>query len=184
MNRKIDINDFVVLMQWVYSMESFNKMNEKLDIKDVDKSSKEYLRILGDYNLSDFKYQSLMEQIYTYKLTNTPVDMSIHNDVEDFMVDCTKVYQKVQKNKDKFHEKINDEEDPINSILPKDFKKETENQLNIFLNIFENCIKNCDFESANMKNIQKTMLSGMLSDLIYEEKYEECAVLRDKINSL
>jgi len=80
MKTKIDILDFITLIEWV--------------------------KISTEYEGREFNFQNLYDQAQTYKLTNTPLDTNIHN-IDDFMVEALKKYINIKTIKKQFEDLIN-----------------------------------------------------------------------------
>lgn len=74
MKNKIDIDDFLVIINWV----------------------KLFLLIEG----KPFVHQNLLDQAETYKFKNTPFDITIHN-IDELMIDAYKIYNRIKITKNK-----------------------------------------------------------------------------------
>lgn len=171
--KSIKTEDILVLIQWVYSMHSFEMFakNDKFETL----SESELMKII-EKEYVQFKYSELMSKAVANEKKSFEV-----SDLEDFFVDAYMVYDKIKKNQHKIEEKMS--ESKLMSFLPEKIIDSAKDEMKKFISIFEFCIKTADFETANMRGIQKNMLSDFMNDLIKEEKYEECTLLRDKINS-
>jgi excinuclease UvrABC helicase subunit UvrB len=77
MKSKIDIEDFLIIINWVKTTIEFEG--------------------------KCFPYQNLYDQAETYKFKNTPLDTQIHH-IDEFMVDAFKVYLKMKKTQSDFEE--------------------------------------------------------------------------------
>jgi excinuclease UvrABC helicase subunit UvrB len=81
MKSKIDIEDFLIIINWVKTIIEFEGKN--------------------------FPYQNLYDQAETYKLKNTPLDTQIHH-IDEFMIDAFKVYIKMKKTEVEFEKLLDD----------------------------------------------------------------------------
>lgn len=146
-------------------------------------------------------YYNLLEQINSYKLTNTDFDPLAHK-IDDFMVDAYMVYEKYNQMVDKVDEILelikSDKMDAIfsnmlkmfdiNKVNDDDIKKEIE----IISNTFEDLMFNFDYEGVHIRGIQKNFLQDKMTEAIENEDYEFCQemlqrfpqILKDKINNL
>lgn len=171
--KTIKTEDILVLIQWVYSMQSFEKIANNNKLKDI--SEEEFMKLIEN-GYDNFKYSELMSKIVSKEKNTFEV-----SDIEDFFVDVYMVYDKIKHTQGKIEEEM--PKNPIFSLLPDKFMQTAKDEVKKFITVFESCIKNCDFETANMRGIQRNVLTDFMNDLIREEKYEECAILRDKIDS-
>ena len=149
MKNKIDINDFLTLLNW----------------------TKTFIVFEG----GEFKYDNLYYQADTYRLSNTPLDTKIHY-IDDFLIDVYHIYNKMiltEKQVDEVLKSINI------PFISSDLMKE---EISKFKNIFLDLMENCKFEDAEIRGIQKGLLSEQIKDYIADENYEKAAELRDIIN--
>lgn len=152
MKTKINIDDFLILIFWIkYYFELDNKL---------------------------FKYQNILDQAKTYKLTDTVWDTKIHN-IDSFMKDVFQFYIRTQEIKEQFDVVV----EMINSpLIKKDLLvKETEK----FLNICDDLLINYKYEEPEIRGIQRTYLqvNNKLAECIANEDYETAANIRDILNS-
>ena len=138
------------------------------------------IAVFMEYLLTGQKcpYTNLLSQVESYRLKNTPFDLSIHN-IDDFMVDAYKLYIKYISIEDKISSfsDISEKMFGVNETsLRKEFKRIT--------GTFEDIIQHCDFEGVQIKGIQKNFLNDLLNKAIEVEDYEKAAELRDKMNSI
>ena len=92
MKTKIKIDDFLMLIGWVevhHQLEHSSFSNDDLANGKVPN-----LKNLVENFSKPFKYQNLLDQAYTNKLADLPIDTKI-NHVDDFMVDVYRIYNKI-----------------------------------------------------------------------------------------
>ena len=149
MKTKINIDDFLTLILWV----------------------KTYLIL----NQKNFNYENLLDQAQTYKLKNTPLDISIHY-IDDLMIDAFRVYSTLKETKE----------------IVKDFMKNYElfnkedmiSEVQKYEEIYEDLLENYKYEDPEVRGIQKGFLSEKLKEYIAVEDYENAAKVRDIINEI
>jgi len=128
----------------------------------------------------EWKYNNLLEQVDTYKLNNTPFNPNIHN-IDDFMVEAYKVYDKYLLIKDKIDEALQ-----ITGLSNNPFftKEKIKKEFDIIMNTVEQILINCNFKGVQIRGIQKNFLNDKLKESIEQENYELCAILKEKIDNL
>lgn len=128
-------------------------------------------------------YENLLEQVETYKLKNTPLDINIHN-IDDLMVDAYMLYEKIKSRQD---ELLNMSENLYAGLTNFGFKidmEEVRKELSKFLQAFDDIMIDCDFEGVQIKGIQKNFLNDKLQEFVEVENYEKAAEIRDKIKKI
>lgn len=147
---KVDITDFLTLMYWV---KTFFDLEGK----------------------SFSKYENLLEQAETYKLTNTPLDTTYHP-IDELMVDAVVIYRRLVETKDKVSEILDQIKIPMfgNDMLTKEIDK--------FEVIIKDLVVNYKYEYPEIKGVQKVFLEERMIECVEEENYEEAARIRDMIN--
>lgn len=200
MKTKIDINEFSYLVDLVYAdfvvdetviyMENMTKLDEK-KIKD------NLTRLmLGDSSVFDkyiteikykFKFNNLKQQVESYQLTGTPIDITIHQ-VDDFMVDVYKSMYSMEILIKDLDEEIGDTYffDGVNDGVNdgEDFasmKQKLKKEFNKTKRVFEDMMLNCEFSYCEISGIQRNYLNDMLKESIDNEDFEKSAKIRDKI---
>ena len=94
MRKKIKIDDIYFIMRMVFFDYLKEYMIKKLKIE--NQSETKTLVFNDDFSdISPFKYQGLLDQIETYKLSETPFD-TIHHKIDDFMIDVYRTYCKME----------------------------------------------------------------------------------------
>jgi hypothetical protein len=203
MKTKIDINEFSYLVDLVYAdfvvdetviyMENMTKLDEK-KIKD------NLTRLmLGDSSVFDkyiteikykFKFNNLKQQVESYQLTGTPIDITIHQ-VDDFMVDVYKSMYKMEILIKDLDEEIGDTYffDGVNDGVNdgEDFasmKQKLKKEFNKTKRVFEDMMLNCEFSYCEISGIQRNYLNDMLKESIDNEDFEKSAKIRDKIKKV
>jgi hypothetical protein len=203
MKTKIDINEFSYLVDLVYAdfvvdetviyMENMTKLDEK-KIKD------NLTRLmLGDSSVFDkyiteikykFKFNNLKQQVESYQLTGTPIDITIHQ-VDDFMVDVYKSMYSMEILIKDLDEEIGDTYffDGVNDGVNdgEDFasmKQKLKKEFNKTKRVFEDMMLNCEFSYCEISGIQRNYLNDMLKESIDNEDFEKSAKIRDKIKKV
>ncbi len=153
MKNKINIDDLLFLIKWV---ETFNLVEGK-----------------------PFKYQNLLDQSNTYKINNTPLDTTIFN-IDNFMVDVFKCYQKIKESRDDAIKII----DMIDVSLFSNFnmKDIMISETDRFELILEDLMVNYKYEYPEIRGIQRFFLIQKLREYIKSEEYEKCADIRNIIS--
>jgi len=151
MKTKVNIDDFLNIIYWV-------KISFVMDGK-------------------KFKYDNLLEQAETYKLSDTPLDIKIHH-IDELMIDAFKIYFKLKESDQKSNELI----DAIQ--LPSYIKEGMISETNKYKRIFEDLLENYKYEDPEIKGIQKGFLSEKIKEYIAVEDYENAAKIRDIINEI
>ena len=70
------------------------------------------------------------------------------------------------------------------NIMPKEIIDESKRSLENFVRLYEELIMNCKFEYAEIRGIQKNMLSILINKFIANEEYEKCSELQKKIKEV
>ena len=146
MKTKIDINDFWTLMIWI----------------------KTYDVIEG----KDFKFESLFQQVETYKYTNTPLDINIHP-IDHLMLEAYYLYNKLKTTEDRVSKVLD--------LLTFVDKEEVLSETNKYFKIFEDIIENYMFDEPEIRGIQKGILTEKMNECVMNEEYENAAKYRDFI---
>ena len=110
MKTKIDINDFWTLMIWI----------------------KTYDVIEG----KDFKFESLFQQVETYKYTNTPLDINIHP-IDHLMLEAYYLYNKLKTTEDRVSKVL----DLLTFVDKEEVLSETNKYFKIFEDISINILR-------------------------------------------
>lgn len=148
MKTKIDITDFLILISWIKTFFIFEGKK--------------------------FNHEHLLEQVETYKFTNTSLDTTIHS-IDELMIDAFKVYQKLNETEKEVFEMMGIINIPFIST---DLMK---NEINRYKNIFEYLMENYKYEDPETRGIQKGILSEKMKKYIEVEDYENAAKMRDLI---
>jgi len=203
MKTKIDINDFSFLIDLVYAdfvadesvvyMEKMTKLDEQ---KIKDNLTR---MMLGDSSVFDkyiteikykFKFNNLKQQVESYQLTGTPIDITIHQ-VDDFMVDVYKSMYKMENLIKDLDEEIGDTYffDGVNDGVNdgenfSSMKQKLKKEFNKTKKVFEDMMLNCEFSYCEISGIQRNYLNDMLKESIENEDFEKSAKIRDKIKKV
>jgi hypothetical protein len=132
-------------------------------------------------NTLPFKYQNLMDQIDTYKLSETPLDIKIHK-IDDFMVD---VYRTLRDMESVIRDTdiVDMDEDDMMSNLMKDGIKLFRRHCAKLRRIIGQIMLNYEFTETEIRGIQWNYLKDMLNESIQNEDFELSALIRDRINN-
>ena len=149
MKTKINIDDFLSLLYWIKMFFLFEG--------------------------KPFNYQNLFDQAETYKLKDTPLDVSIHH-IDDLMVDAYIIYYKLKSTEKQVDEVLS------NIHLPSFNKNLAIEESKHYQRIFEDLIENYKYENPEIRGIQKNLLSEKMKEYIAVEDYENAAKVRDIIN--
>lgn len=148
MKTKINIDDFILVVSW--------------------------LKLYNELDGIKFKYQYILDQAETYKITNTDWDISIHS-IDNIMVDIFNIYVKIKDVKKEVEKVLN----IISSVFnTKNIMSENKK----FLEICEYLLIDYKYSEPEIKGIQKTFLLLKMSESIKNEDYENAAKIRDIIN--
>ena len=147
MRTKINIDDFIILISWV-----------RISLLAKDKK---------------FNYQSLWDQAETYKMKETPLDITIHN-IDELMIDAFKIYLELKASEDKVNEAMDMHFAFLKDMMIKETKR--------FENIVEDILENCKFEDPEIRGIQKGFLDSKMKEYAAVEDYENAARVRDLIS--
>lgn len=201
MKTKIDINEFSYLVDLVYADfvadETVIYMETKLDEKKIKDNLTRLM--LGDSSVFDkyiteikykFKFNNLKQQVESYQLTGTPIDITIHQ-VDDFMVDVYKSMYSMEILIKDLDEEIGDTYffDGVNDGVNdgEDFasmKQKLKKEFNKTKRVFEDMMLNCEFSYCEISGIQRNYLNDMLKESIDNEDFEKSAKIRDKIKKV
>lgn len=121
-----------------------------------------------------FNYQNLLEQAETYKLKETPLDITIHN-IDDLMIDAYEIYHKLKETQQKVDIILDQIQIPF---ITKDMMI---NETKKYERIFEDLMENYKFEDPEIRGIQKGFLNEKMSEYVALEDYENAAKIRDMI---
>jgi len=189
MKTKINIDDFLVLIEIVYidyiAYESKNAItSNKMDLKEW---------MIGQSTFTPtnkFKYQNLKDQAESYKLLNTPFDMKFHF-IDDFMVDVYISLCKLERLIKDIEEHIgdnfflNDEEEMEEDFTVMNItKKLVKKDLVSAKRIFDDLMLNYEFTYCEICGIQRNYLNDLLKESVECENFEKSALIRDKINKV
>jgi len=192
MRTRIRIDDFYFVVKQVYHnylvsilvsnlmtelFENWKQNNEEISEEIVWEKIKEYS--IGG-KLGSFKYQNLMDQAESYKLTGTPLDTKIHP-IDEFMVDVYRTFNHYESeirmidNSESMEElkMMGLERDALN--LMKDFSR-----LKV---VFNEIMLHFEFTETEIRGIQINYLRDMLKESVEIEDYETSALIRDRINN-
>jgi len=207
MKTKIDINDFSYLIDLVYAdfvADETVVYMEKMTKWDEQKIKNNLTRLmLGDSSVFDkyiteikykFRFNNLKQQVESYQLTGTPIDITIHQ-VDDFMVDVYKSMYKMEILIKDLDEEIGDtyffdgENDGVNDGVNdgEDFssmKQKLNKEFNKTKKVFEDMMLDCEFSYCEISGIQRNYLNDMLKESIENEDFEKSAKIRDKIKKV
>jgi hypothetical protein len=192
MKTKIDISDISFVMQVVYY--NFMKKvaaDELQKIKTVDEFDKlEINSIIEKMTAISFKYQNLKDQIETYEISKTPLDLSIHP-IDDFMIDVYRAYCDMEKlihDAELYCQADEDDEEIGISDMIQYVQKGTKSIIKDYTKlrvIFNDIMLNAEFTENEIRGIQKNYLQyEMLNESVYVEDYEKSAIIRDKIKTI
>jgi len=185
MKTKIKIDDFLMLIGWVevhHQLEHSSFSNDDLANGKVPN-----LKNLVENFSKPFKYQNLLDQAYTNKLADLPIDTKI-NHVDDFMVDVYRIYNKIIDTESKIDITDVYKQMTASPGLDKEMMKQIKpdllkGALDDFKKIFLDIIYNYEFEGTEIRGIQKNFIQEKLNYLIENEEYEEAAIFRDKLKT-
>ena len=153
MKTKINIDDFLVLINWVKMFFMFEGKT--------------------------FNHQSLFDQAETYKLNNTPLNTQIHP-IDNLMIDAYQIYVKLKSTSKKVMQ-VMDSISAAGIVIPFVTKDMMLNETQNYERIFEELIENYKYEDPEIRGIQKGFLSEKMKEYILSEDYESAARLRDMI---
>lgn len=149
MKTKVNIDDFLTLINWV---KTFLILNQK-----------------------SFNYENLLDQAETYKLKDTPLDISIHY-IDDLMIDALKLYFTLKETKETVNEFVSKY-----NLFDKD---QMISEIEKYERICEDLLENYKYEDPEIRGIQKGFLSERIKKYIEVEDYENAAKIRDTINEI
>ena len=190
MRKKIRIDDIYFVMRMVFFDYLKEYMTEKL--KDEIEKENETKTLVFNDDFSDippFKYQNLLDQIETYKLTETPFDTVLHK-IDDFMIDVYRTYCKMEILIHDSERLLEDEDGMMEMGI-------TESLMNLYHQgansvsknftklkvIFNQIMLHYEFTETEIRGIQWNYLKDMLKESINNEDFEESASIRDRINN-
>lgn len=191
MRTKIKITDISFLMQNVYYVFIKNIASEEIKkIKTIEDLKFEKIFKKLKENFTPFKYQNLKDQIEAYKISNTPLDTTIHP-IDEFMVDVYRAYCDMEKtihDIDYFCQEDEDDEYMGLSDMIQYVQKGTKSIIKDFSKlrvIFNDIMLNYEFTENEIRGIQINYLQyEMLKETIYVEDYEKSAIIRDRIKTI
>jgi len=182
----IKVDDFLFLIMGVYADFVSDETSKFLETNmDLSLAMTTFVP-----SPAKFKYINLKDQIETYKLNNTPVDIRIHP-IDEFMVDCYKSLCRYENLVKDINEEIGDnfffvsEDDGVindNQIL--EIKEKLTIEHKKFKSLFEDIMLNCEFTYPEISGIQRNYLNDMLKESVLDENYEQSALIRDRIINL
>ena len=140
---KIDIDDFLILIYWTKTFDTFEG--------------------------GEFEFDNLLEQAETYKLSNTPLDTNIHY-IDDFLIIAYKVYNKLVETEEQVDEVLKSINIPF--ISGDLMKTEILRFKNIFIDLMEKC-KFEDAEIRGIqKGLLAEKMKDYVADENYEKAAE------------
>lgn len=190
MRKKIRIDDIYFVMRMVFFDYLKEYMTKKLKDEIEKQAETKTLVFNDDFNdIPPFKYQNLLDQIETYKLTETPFDIVIHK-IDNFMVDVYRTYCKMEILIHDSEGLLEDEEGMmemgISESLMRLYQSGTNSVSKNFTKlrvIFNQIMLHYEFTETEIRGIQLNYLKDMLKESIKNEDFEECASIRDRINN-
>lgn len=175
--KKIKVSDLIVLLNWLRSVQQASEM-PNITSNDLEKIDLDNIAELFNGKKFKFKYDDLLLAASYTKEREMFVE-----DIDQLMFDIYPTYEKVKKlNPQDFENRI--QENPMFNIYPKDLLEESKRSLNEFIKVYEKLLLEYKFEYANIRTIQKLALENLMKQYIMEEKYEECADIRDKLKEV
>jgi len=124
-----------------------------------------------------FEYEYLIDECHDF--SESYVDISTN--IESLMLGLFSTYDDLKLiSSDQLEEKLSNSF----SFLPKSVIEESIKSRELFIRLYESIIMECKFEDSNMRNIQKTMFTILLSKYTQSEEYEKCIELSNKLLEL
>jgi len=109
--------------------------------------------------------------------------IDVEDQFDDLMFDLYSIYNKLKNiTAEEFEDKVM--ESPMFNIMPKEIIDESKRSLENFVNLYEELIMSCKFEYADIRGIQKNMLTLLINKYIANEEYEKCSELQKKIKEV
>ena len=128
---------------------------------------------------NNFKYDQLLIDISK----ETCDIVKIANIFDDLIYESYLIYEKIKyTTKEDLMSKY--KENPVYKILPESIIDDSYKNMTRFKNLYEDIIINSKFEKDNIREIQKNILTNIMSKFILDEEYEKCAEIKNKINSI
>ena len=128
---------------------------------------------------NNFKYDQLLIDISK----ETCDIVNIANIFDDLIYESYLIYEKIKyTTKEDLMSKY--KENPVYKILPESIIDDSYKNMTRFKNLYEDIIINSKFEKDNIREIQKNILTNIMSKFILDEEYEKCAEIKNKINSI
>lgn len=128
---------------------------------------------------NNFKYDQLLIDISK----ETCDIVNIANIFDDLIYESYLIYEKIKyTTKEDLMSKY--KENPVYKILPESIIDDSYKNMTRFKNLYEDIIINSKFEKDNIREIQKYILTNIMSKFILDEEYEKCAEIKNKINSI
>ena len=192
MRTRIRIDDFCFVIQQVYHnylvniivSKLMNDLFEEWKKNDVDFSEQLVRDKIKEYSISgklgEFKYQNLLDQAESYKLSGTPLDTKIHS-IDEFMVDLYRTFNHYEIQIRMIDNTESKEELKMMGLerdalkLMKDFSR-----LKV---IFNEIMLHYEFIETEIRGIQINYLRDMLKESVEIEDYESAASIRDRLNN-
>jgi hypothetical protein len=188
MRTRIKIDDISFIMEMVY--RSFIREILTQNIIEEIESGKSMMDLMEASStprkLPSFKYQNLMDQIETYKLSGTPLDTKIRP-IDEFMVDVYRTYCDLEKMINAGNEGLQEyeEEEEMGDMLSF-FKTGTKKVMKHFTRlkmIFNDIMLHFEFTETEIRGIQLNYLNDMLKESIETEDFEMSALVRDRLET-
>ena len=115
--------------------------------------------------------------------TSNVGDIDVEDQFDNLMFDLYSIYNKLKNiTVEEFEDKVM--ESPMFNIMPKEIVEESKRSLENFVNLYEELIMNSKFEFADIRGIQKNMLTMLINKYIANEEYEKCSELQKKIKEV
>lgn len=200
MKHYIKIDDISFAMKMVFYnfvensvIKNFTEtMSEEIYDKIISSSSPDELMLDKEFNdlikekekdLPVFKFYNLMEQIETYKLSGTPLDINVHP-IDDFMVEVYKTSLEMERLIlfDSNEAQAFEDNKELREVFEEAPKKMSKNLI-LLKEFFDDVMLNFAFTETEIRAIQMNYLKDMLNSSVQEEKFEESAKIRDRIKN-
>ena len=154
MKHEVNIEDFLTLLYWVRT----------------------YVTVEG----KNFKHDKLSNQAMLYKKLNVSFNTNV-NDIDDFMLDAHKLYEKLHKTNETVFNIMNSIDAPYIPKVSKVSKESMIKEIEDFENIFEDLFENYNFMNVEIRNMQKDAANEKMMRCVDIEDYENAAKYRDLI---
>lgn len=114
---------------------------------------------------------------------STDGEVDVEGFFDDLMFDLFGIYDKLKTtNPEELEQKM--VQSPLFNILPKDMVEQSMRSLSAFIELYEKFITECKFEFAEIRGIQKNMMSAMITKYIMNEEFEKCIDLKAKLKDV